>query len=305
MLNYSQCSIVLFILHRRFRVYVNNSAKTHVNLDIKLNDAMVSEGLIDIRVHPLVLLNISDYYTRSLRENTGPIAGLCLGTHNGRQVTIQTSLEVLLKEGEVDPSWMETRLDQCTLNTRTTLTTDKQVLPDLDVMGWYSIGDDVSPFTEKTHDFMTIRFESPLLLLLDPSDPGLGLKVYENGVVADWTLETGEAERIAVNQVTKSSSSTAHDPDSGTVKYLTTQTGAIKQLIERIKLCKDYLAAVIGGELQGDAGILRQVASIVARVPVLATPELREELKNEEYDVTLVLQVSDMLSNLNAFKGVV
>lgn len=50
-------------------------------------------------LHPLVLLNISDYITRhTLREQTGPIVGALLGQQNGREITIEHAFDCHTKE---------------------------------------------------------------------------------------------------------------------------------------------------------------------------------------------------------------
>ncbi len=70
---------------------------------------------LEIALHPLVLLTISDYITRhTLRQQKGPIVGALLGQQNGREITIEHAFDCLLAErdGEIilNEEWFEARL---------------------------------------------------------------------------------------------------------------------------------------------------------------------------------------------------
>lgn len=73
-----------------------------------------SDGL-QVALHPLPLLSISDYMTRhTLRNEQGPIVGAMLGQQNGREITIEHTFEVLtiVIDGEtrLSQDWFEERL---------------------------------------------------------------------------------------------------------------------------------------------------------------------------------------------------
>ena len=76
-----------------------------------------SDSGLQVALHPLVLLTISDYITRhTLRQQKGPVVGALLGQQNGREITIEHAFECLLAEvnGEVllSQAWFEDRLQQ-------------------------------------------------------------------------------------------------------------------------------------------------------------------------------------------------
>lgn len=81
-----------------------------------------SDSGLQVALHPLVLLTISDYITRhTLRQQKGPVVGALLGQQNGREVSIEHAFECLLKtteENEVilSPLWFEKRLQQSIYN---------------------------------------------------------------------------------------------------------------------------------------------------------------------------------------------
>lgn len=76
-----------------------------------------SDTSLQVALHPLVLLTISDYITRhTLRQQTGPIVGALLGQQNGREITIEHAFDCLLTgvEDEIllNQAWFEDRLQQ-------------------------------------------------------------------------------------------------------------------------------------------------------------------------------------------------
>lgn len=76
-----------------------------------------SDSGLQVALHPLVLLTISDYITRhTLRNQQGPVVGALLGQQNGREITIEHAFECLLitVDGEVllHKDWFEDRLQQ-------------------------------------------------------------------------------------------------------------------------------------------------------------------------------------------------
>lgn len=93
---------------------------------------------------------------------------------------------------------------------------DKQTFPNLDFIGWFTTAA-LSPETLQIHNIFTSLNPLPILLILDPSGlnashaDALPIKVYESipsaGEVevgqVEFRLETGEAERIGVEHVSK------------------------------------------------------------------------------------------------------
>jgi len=76
-----------------------------------------SDTSLQVALHPLVLLTISDYITRhTLRQQKGTIVGALLGEQNGREITIEHAFDCLLVEKEdgiiLNHTWFEQRLQQ-------------------------------------------------------------------------------------------------------------------------------------------------------------------------------------------------
>lgn len=78
-----------------------------------------SDTSLEVALHPLVLLTISDYITRhTLRQQKGPVVGALLGQQNGREITIEHAFECAVKTVEneqvLDEEWFGVRLQQST-----------------------------------------------------------------------------------------------------------------------------------------------------------------------------------------------
>lgn len=76
-----------------------------------------SDSGLQVALHPLVLLTISDYITRhTLRNQKGPVVGALLGQQNGREISIEHAFECLLltvdNEVVLHKAWFEDRLQQ-------------------------------------------------------------------------------------------------------------------------------------------------------------------------------------------------
>jgi len=262
---------------------------------------------LNVSMHPLVILNISDHYTRvkveSPIKNANPrIIGALFGIQTGRNLEINNSFELMYSEVEgaivIDLTFLNSKIAQF-----------KQVFPNSDLLGWYSTGSEVKTSDLNIHSQFTSLNESPLYLLLDPVASAvsreLPITIYESElrIIDDepttlfskvsYKIEPEVAERIAVDHV-------AHTSVSGSVEgsqlshQLAGMQNAIKMLNMRIKIIKDYLEATAKGEVVKDHGLLRQTAGIVNLLPAIDTPKFKEEFLNEYNDALLVTYLSSI-----------
>ncbi|KAJ4414304.1 COP9 signalosome complex subunit 6 [Neurospora sp. IMI 360204] len=160
-----------------------------------------SDSSLQVALHPLPILEISDYITRSyLRGYQGAIVGALIGQQNGRQITIEHSFSVKTEHTgqnyKVDSEWFTARLEQM-----------KAVHKDraLDFVGWYTLVPKSGPADAHLpiHNYFYSQNESAVLLgfhiqeILNPvpGDP-LPLTIYESNleVVDGAEASTTEAE---------------------------------------------------------------------------------------------------------------
>ena len=83
------------------------------------NPLMSGQRTSDLRavLHPLVVLNISDYITRhTLRKQPGPVVGGLIGQQNGREITVEHAFDAkTTSDDAVDGGWL---LDQTWFSSR-------------------------------------------------------------------------------------------------------------------------------------------------------------------------------------------
>ncbi|KAI8047493.1 maintenance of mitochondrial structure and function-domain-containing protein [Thamnidium elegans] len=286
-----------------------------------VSNASSSSGL-SISVHPLVLLNISDHYTRTKLQTpaaieNGRMYGALLASQSGRDIDIINSFDLPLSvngkdDVQLDKAFLLYKLDQL-----------KQVFPTLDFMGWYSLGPKPTESDLKLHEQFLQVNDSVLFLQMDPNALSGGerefpIDIYESiidmvdertrlvFIKSTYKVETGEAECIAVDHVAKPSSS-SHDTGLGNtlIAHLTTQRNAIAMLNSRIQFLQQYLQDTKSGAVPVDHDIIRQISSLCRRSPILEKKAFDEQFSTEYNDVLLVAYLASITKGLNAVNDLV
>ncbi|KAK5061325.1 hypothetical protein LTR84_007867 [Exophiala bonariae] len=196
-----------------------------------------SDAGLTVSLHPLVLLTVSDHFTRhSVRKQKGPIAGALLGQQKGREITAEYAFATDLvqnSEGQwlFDVAWMEDRVQKYR---------DVHKAPALEFVGWYTLFPESGPsaaIVPLQRQAITFYNESAVLLALHPeaivqadtTNARLPVSLYESvdevehqkdegsmQVDGDessssdikfrplpYTIETDETEMIAIDYVAK------------------------------------------------------------------------------------------------------
>jgi len=272
---------------------------------------------LTLSLHPLPILNISEHLTRlklQTNSNSPFVLGALLGTQNGREVEIVNTFELAIEAGageNVDHGFLVSRRDQY-----------KQVFPSLEFIGWYSVAQHPTARHIALHQQFTAYSSTPLLLLLQPSSVQsstpdvnaqvLPFKAYEPTIElrdrksrsvfieASYNVETGEAERIAVDW-------TARGGGGGTSleSYLQTQRAAVKMLHDRILVLVQYVADAITGQAPKDHTTLRSLSALIASLPASENKFFRAEFETEYEDVQLTAFLSTMTKSTNILNDLV
>eukprot|EP01103_Thecamoeba_quadrilineata_P012686 TRINITY_DN3326_c0_g1_i2.p1 TRINITY_DN3326_c0_g1~~TRINITY_DN3326_c0_g1_i2.p1 ORF type:complete len:246 (+),score=41.47 TRINITY_DN3326_c0_g1_i2:28-738(+) len=211
---------------------------------------------LNIALHPLVIINISDHFTRQrVRFTTTPSArvfGALLGIQSGRNIEIFNSFELVYANNAIDTEYFATKLEQM-----------KSVFPNYDCLGWYSTGNEPLPSDTDLNKQVLQFNENPLYLLLDTAvqqhRKELPITIYESELrivndvptllfrKAPYKIETGEAERIAVDHVAHVSP-VGNGSGSMLISHLGGMHDAIKMLNIRIKIIQKFIEATEAGE---------------------------------------------------------
>ncbi|KAH6917589.1 maintenance of mitochondrial structure and function-domain-containing protein [Coprinopsis sp. MPI-PUGE-AT-0042] len=272
-----------------------------------------SSGL-SVSLHPLPILNISEHLTRLKLQKNDPspfVLGALLGTQTGREVEIVNTFELAVIENSdtVDHEFLISRRDQY-----------KQVFPSLEFIGWYSVALKPTAKHIALHEQFTGYCSTPLLLLLQPalalgggpSSQTLPFKAYEPTVEikertsrsvfveVPYGVETGEAERIAVDWTARGGGSR-----TSLESHLSTQRSAVKMLHERILLLVKYVTDAVAGTAKRDHDVLRSLSALVASLPASENKMFREEFETEYEDVQLTAFLSSLTKSTNILNDLV
>ncbi|XP_051203358.1 COP9 signalosome complex subunit 6 [Lolium perenne] len=294
--------------------------------------ATASSGLT-FKLHPLVIVNVSDHYTRvkaqaafsaepasagkaqascsadapSSEPAVPPrVFGCVIGVQRGRTVEIFNSFELVIDPvtGTLERAFLEKKLELY-----------KKVFPDFYVLGWYSTGSDVQDTDMLVHKALMDINESPVYLLLNPainhSQKDLPVTIYESElhvidggpqlifVRSNYTIETVEAERISVDHVAHLKPSDGSSAATQLAAHLTGIHSAIKMLNSRVRVIQQYLGSMQKGDIPLDNSLLRQVSSLVRRLPAMESEKFQDDFLTE-YNDTLLMTYLAMFTNCSS-----
>ncbi|XP_055934579.1 COP9 signalosome complex subunit 6-like [Argiope bruennichi] len=264
-------------------------------------------GSVTISLHPLVIMNISEHWTRVKAQEGTPqqVIGALIGKQEGRNIEIMNSFELVFDriEGDIviDKDYYTTKEQQF-----------KQVFSDLDLIGWYTTGDSVNESDIKVHKQICEIYESPVFLKLNPlgRHTELPVSIYESVidlvsgeatmlfVELIYTLATEEAERIGLDHMARMSTNESGE-SSLVAEQLQAQHSAIKMLHSRVHLILDYVRAVKQGKVAPNHEILREAYSLCHRLPVISTETFRQEYFNQCNDVGLMTYLGTLTKGCN------
>eukprot|EP01117_Protostelium_nocturnum_P002978 TRINITY_DN13908_c0_g1_i1.p1 TRINITY_DN13908_c0_g1~~TRINITY_DN13908_c0_g1_i1.p1 ORF type:complete len:325 (-),score=105.54 TRINITY_DN13908_c0_g1_i1:43-1017(-) len=273
---------------------------------------------LDLRLHPLVIINISDHFTRTRVQQTDPkprVIGCIVGTQTGRVVEIFNSYEISWSKVDgnpvINPEFITTKQEQF-----------KKVFPTYEILGWYSSGESILPSDLAVHKQISEFNEAPLFLLLDtvatarPDTKDLPITICESELrmVGDkattvfakvpYKVETGEAERISVDHVAKINPSGTSSGSQISV-HLTGIHNSVSMLAIRLRILKKYLESVKNGSLPADHGLLRQIGSLCNQLPALDTPDLKHDFVSEYNDSLVVTYLASMTKGSNSLNEMI
>ncbi|XP_046854379.1 COP9 signalosome complex subunit 6-like [Xenia sp. Carnegie-2017] len=273
-----------------------------------------NSGSVCIQLHPLVVMNISDQYTRIRAQANGgnpQIFGALLGTQEGRNMEILNSFElqfdVIDNDVIINTEYYHTKAEQFS-----------QVFKDLDFLGWYTTGNIANETDLKVHQQMCQINESPVLLKLNPvaaRTNELPINMYESVIDVEdgktrmlfielpFTLATEEAERIGVDHVAKISSSGVVEGSAS--EHLLSIYNSIKMLYSRIKIIVDYTKAVQEGELEANHEVMRDILSLTQRLPVMTNDLFKEDFFNQCNDVVLMSYLATITKGCNTMNELI
>ncbi|KAL5004818.1 hypothetical protein ScPMuIL_018274 [Solemya velum] len=269
--------------------------------------AATTSGSVSVSLHPLVIMNISEHWTRVRAQEGRPlqVLGALIGKQKGRTIEVMNSFELVFETIESNPiinmDYYNQKEEQF-----------KQVFSDQDFLGWYTTGTSPAESDIKVHKQICQINESPIFMKLNPlaRQTGLPVTLYEsvidlvNGeatmlfVELPYTLATEEAERIGVDHVARMSTADIEE-SSSVAEQLIAQHSSIKMLHSRVRLILEYVKAAQAGDVPKNHDILREAYSLCYRLPVLNTAKFKEDFYNQCNDVSLMAYLGTITKGCN------
>ncbi|KAL8147020.1 hypothetical protein AgCh_004656 [Apium graveolens] len=192
---------------------------------------------------------------------------------------------------------------------------DKKVFPNFYILGWYSTGSDAQESDMIIHKSLMDINESPVFVLLNPSinhaQKDLPVSIFESElhiidaipqlifVRSSYSIETVEAERISVDHVAHLKPSDGGSAATQLAAHLTGIHSAIKMLNSRIRVLHHYLLAMEKGEMACENSLLRQVSSLLRRLPAVESLKFQDDFLMD-YNDTLLVSYLAMFTNCSS-----
>lgn len=272
----------------------------------KVMAASGTTGSVSVSLHPLVIMNISEHWTRIRAQEGRPqqVIGALIGKQKGRNIDIMNSFELVFDTIDnnivIDKDYYTTKEQQF-----------KQVFSDLDFLGWYTTGDAPTESDIRVHQQMCSINESPVFLKLNPQarHTELPVTMYESVidlvqghatmlfVELSYTLATEEAERIGLDHMARMSAAGEAGESSLVAQHLQAQHSAVKMLHGRVGLILEYVRGVANGG--GNQEVLREAFALCHRLPVLRSERFQAEFYNQCNDVGLMTYLGTLTKGCN------
>lgn len=283
---------------------------TNMEVDSEKPGVMASVGTagsVSVSLHPLVVMNVSEHWTRVTAQECKPtqVLGALIGKQEGRNIEVMNSFELVFNQVDgaivIDREYYSLKEDHF-----------KQVFSDMEFLGWYTSGDQPNESDIAVHKQIIEINESPLFLKLNPliRTSELPVNIYESVidlidgnptlllVELAYTLATEEAERIGVDHVARMSSNESGDA-SLVSDHLIAQYNAIKMLHSRVKILEEYVKGVQTDDVPINHEIMREAQSLCHRLPVMNTTRFKDEFYNQCNDVSLMTYLGTITKGCN------
>lgn len=188
-----------------------------------------------------------------------------------------------------------------------------QTFPNYELLGWFHILPNLPmlPVEQSLslHEQISQVCDNPILMVMDPekdsqrddandkqgensnskehSSSDLPLRAYEpihrdlkiEFVEIPVRVETGEAERIAVDDIVKGA-----EGSYGLSSHLSTQNNALRMFHQRLKVLRDYTNGVQNGKFQPDYDLLRRINSFAYQLSKQTRSDLVTSFHVQELD---------------------
>jgi len=283
-----------------------------------------SGDVVDVTVHPLVLLSAADHYHRVARGTRKRAVGVLLGTVFRGKVDATNSFAVPFEEDLRNPAVFY--LDHNYLENM--LGMFKKVNAKERVVGFYSTGPQIRPNDLRIHAIVK-RFvpvgtiTPPVFVIIDvrpdrESIPTTAYRVIEDVDATPTGASEGavrksfahvpsligalEAEEVGVEHLLRD----INDPTVSTVASLIkAKMAGLGALTEKLVEMKDYLEAVVKGKMKVNQEIVANMQTIINLLPNLNVDELIKSIFVKTNDMHMVIYLSSLIRSVIALHDLI
>jgi len=293
-------------------------------VDESINDAPPTTSsipdVIDVIIHPLVLLSATDHYHRVARGTRKRAVGVLLGSASRGSVDATNSFAVPFEEDSKNASVFY--LDHNYLENM--LAMFRKVHAKERVVGFYSTGPQIRPNDLRIHELVqrfvpagTVTPSVFVIIDVRPNRESIPTTAYRVVEEVDSNVPSGggdksggaaevrksfahvpsllgamEAEEVGVEHLLRD----INDPTVSTVANLVkSKLTGLSTLTEKLVEMKDYLEAVSEGRMKANSEIIANMQAIVNLLPNLNVEELVRSMLVKNNDLHMVIYLSALI----------
>ena len=281
--------------------------------------------ILDVTVHPLVLLSAADHYHRVARNSQRRVVGVLLGSVSRGHVDATNSFAIPFEEDRKNPAVFY--LDHNYLENM--LAMFLKINAKERVVGFYSTGPQIRPNDLRIHALLN-RFlpagtsTPPVFVIIDVrpnrlSKPTTAYCVVEQLEVKDKNassdsqvhktfahvpslIKAMEAEEVGVEHLLRD----INDPTISTVASLIkAKIAALDTLADKLVEMKDYLESVTKGKKRINQEIVANMQKMLNLLPNLNVDELVTAMLMKTNDLHMVIYLSSLIRSVMALHDLV
>lgn len=278
--------------------------------------------VVDVTVHPLVLLSAADHYHRVARGTRKRAVGVLLGTVLRGNIDATNSFAVPFEEDSRNPAVFY--LDHNYLENM--LAMFRKINAKERVVGFYSTGPQIRPNDLRIHALIkrfapTGAITPPVFVIIDVRPDRQSIPTTAYRVVEEVEGESAgggevrksfahvpslvgamEAEEVGVEHLLRD----INDPTVSTVANLIkAKMAGLGTLTEKLVEMKDYLEAVVEGRLKVNQQIVANMQTILNLLPNLNRDDLVKAMLVKTNDMHVVIYLSALIRSVIALHDLV
>lgn len=276
---------------------------------------------IDVTIHPLVLLSAADHYHRVAKGTRKRVVGVLLGQVSRGKVDASNSFAVPFEEDSRNPAvfYLDHNYVENMLRMFRKINTKERIV------GFYSTGPSIRPNDLRIYDvilpFTKESWTPPVFCIIDvrPNRPDLPVTAYKvveevatrkdgqmnvERSLAHVPCQMGavEAEEIGVEHLLRD----INDPTISTVASLIQgKLAGLTTLTEKLHEAKDYLQAVVRGDLKPHPEIIANLQTIINLLPNLNQEDLVRSMMVKTNDMLAAIYLASIIRTVIALHDLI